>query len=109
VVYFTRCCGQRAFVAAGPGVLAALSAFVTSCTAKPIRFGIQQCPFNISSNHLAKMISDPGFINLNDVPHRLQSIVFTRCFDPSSKPRTHSGQREGIECLARTVHTGMIA
>jgi hypothetical protein len=40
-VYFTRYCVQRAFVAAGPGILPALSAFVTSCTAKPIRFRIQ--------------------------------------------------------------------
>jgi hypothetical protein len=32
---------QRAFVAAGPGILPALSAFVTFCTAKPIRFRIQ--------------------------------------------------------------------
>jgi hypothetical protein len=30
------------------------------------------------------MIPDPGIINLDDLAHRLQSIVFTHCFDPSS-------------------------
>jgi hypothetical protein len=70
---------QRAFVAAGPGVLPALSAFVTSCTAKPIRFGIQR-----PTNHLAKMIPDPGFINLDDLAHGLQSIVFEEAGNPES-------------------------
>jgi len=73
---------QRAFVAAGPGILPALSAFV-----KPIRFRVQQGVeglLNRPTNHLAEMIPDPGFINLDDLAHRLQSIVFTHCFDPSS-------------------------
>lgn len=86
-VYFARYCEQRPFVAAGPGVLPALSAFVTSCTAKPIRFGIQQRVEGLldrPTNHLAKMIPDPGFINLDDLAHRLQSIVFAHRFDPSS-------------------------
>jgi hypothetical protein len=30
------------------------------------------------------MIPDPGFINLDDLARRLQSIAFTHCFDPSS-------------------------
>jgi hypothetical protein len=86
-VYFARYCVQRPLVAAGPGVPPALGAFVTSCTAKPIRFGIQQRVeglFDRPTNHLAKMIPDPGFINLDDLTHRLQSIVFTQCFGPSS-------------------------
>jgi hypothetical protein len=67
-----------------PGVLPALS---TSCTAKPIRFGVQQRVEGLldrPTNHLVKIIPDPGFINLDDLTHRLQSIVFTYCFDPSS-------------------------
>jgi hypothetical protein len=78
---------QRAFVAAGPGILPALAAFVTPCTTKPIGFRIQQCVeglLNRPTNHLAEMIPNPGFINLDDLAHRLQSIVFTHCFDPSS-------------------------
>jgi hypothetical protein len=34
---------QRALIAAGPGILPALASFATPCTAKPIRFGIEQC------------------------------------------------------------------
>jgi hypothetical protein len=30
------------------------------------------------------MIPDQGFINLDDLAHRFQSIVFTHGFDPSS-------------------------
>jgi hypothetical protein len=64
-----------------------LPSFVTPCTAKPIRFGIQQCAeglFKRSSHNLAEMIPDTGFIDLDHPAHRLQSIVFTYCFDPSS-------------------------
>jgi hypothetical protein len=64
-----------------------LAAFITSCAAKPIGFRIQQRIerlFNRAPDHLAEMIPDPGFINLDDLAHRLQSIVFTHCFDPSS-------------------------
>ena len=55
-VYFSRYRVERAFVAAGLGELPALSAFVTSCTAKPIRFGIQQRVEGLldrPTNHLA--------------------------------------------------------
>ena len=41
-VYFPRHGVERAFVAAGPGILSALVTFVTSCSAKPISFRIQQ-------------------------------------------------------------------
>jgi hypothetical protein len=61
---------QFTFVAAGPGVLPALAAFVTPCAAKSIRFRIQQRVeglLNRPPHHLAKMIPDPGFINLDDL------------------------------------------
>ena len=78
---------QRALIATGPGILPTLAAFITSCTTKPISFRIQQRVegfLNRSTHHLAEMIPDTGFINLDDLAHRLQSIVFTHCFDPSS-------------------------
>src|SRR6478609_2521065 len=78
---------QRTLVAAGPGILPALAAFVTPCTTKSIGFGIQQCVeglFDRATHHLAEMVPDPSFINLDDLAHRLQSIVVTHGFDPSS-------------------------
>ena len=62
-VYFTRHRVQRAIIAAGPGILPALAAFVTTCTAQPIGFGIQQCVeglFNRSTHHLAEMMPGSG-------------------------------------------------
>jgi hypothetical protein len=59
---------ERGFVAASPGILPAWTSFITPCTAKPIRFGIQQCVqnlFNRSPHHCAEMIPDRGFINLD--------------------------------------------
>jgi hypothetical protein len=49
----------------------ALAAFVTPCTAKPISFRVQQCVeglFDRSTDHVAEMIPDPGFINLDEWP-----------------------------------------
>jgi hypothetical protein len=68
-VYFSRYRMQRASVAAGPGILPALIAFITSRTAKPIRFRVQQGVeglLNRPTNHLAEMIPNPGFINLDN-------------------------------------------
>jgi hypothetical protein len=50
-----------------------LNAFITSRTAKPIRFRVQQGVeglLNRPTNHLAEMIPDPRFINLDDLAHR---------------------------------------
>jgi hypothetical protein len=62
--YFARYRVQRASLAAGPGVLPALSAFVTSCTAKPIRFGIQQ---RVEGRRLHRHVSalDVGLLKLS--------------------------------------------
>jgi hypothetical protein len=57
--------------------LPALASFITPCTAKPIRFGIQrrvQGLFSRSPHHRAEMIPDTGFI----------WITWPIAFNPSS-------------------------
>src|SRR4051812_34779909 len=64
---------QRPLVAASSGVLPSLAALVTPGTAKLVSFGIQhgvQRLFDSPANHLAKMIPNPGFIDLDDLAHR---------------------------------------
>jgi hypothetical protein len=46
------------------------------------------------------MIPDLGFINLDDLAHRLQSIVLKRCFDASPvsrKPATLPVRPSGLQ------------
>ena len=65
---------QRSFVAASPGILPSLAAFITPGAAKLVGLGIQhgvQSLFHRATNHLAKMVPDPGFINLDHLTHRL--------------------------------------
>jgi hypothetical protein len=66
---------QRAFIAASPGVLPSLAAFVSTGPTQPVSFGIEQsierlpdCP----ANHLPEMIPDPGFIDLDDLANNLR-------------------------------------
>src|SRR5271166_290810 len=71
-VYFAGAGLQRPIVAASPGVLPSLAALVTAGTAKlvclSIKHGIQRL-FHRPTNHLAKMVSDPGFIDLDHLTH----------------------------------------
>ena len=64
---------QRPFIAASSGILPGLAALVTSCAAKLVSLSIQhrvQRLFDRPANHLAKMVPDPGFIDLDDLAHR---------------------------------------
>src|SRR3954466_2301336 len=65
---------QRPLVAASPRILPSLATLVTSCTAKLVCFSIQhgvQGLLHRPTNHLAKMVSNPCFIDLNHLAHRL--------------------------------------
>src|SRR5271155_2409147 len=65
---------QRPIVTAGSGVLSSLAPFITSRPAKLVRLSIQhrvQRLLHRTTNHLAKMVSDPGFIDLDHLTHRI--------------------------------------
>src|SRR6202051_1676958 len=65
---------QRPFIAASAGILPSFAAFVTCCPAKLVCFSIQHGVERLldrPSNHLAKMIPYPAFIDLDDLAHRL--------------------------------------
>src|SRR6185436_15054507 len=73
-VYFAGAGLQRPIVAASTGVLPSLTAFVTAGTAQLVCLSIQhgvQRLFHRATNHLAKMVSDPGFIDLDHLTHRI--------------------------------------
>ena len=66
-------CSVR-IVTASAGVLPSLAALVTAGTAELVCFGIQhgvQRFFHRATHHLAKMIADPRFIDLDHLTHRL--------------------------------------
>jgi hypothetical protein len=72
--YFAGAGLQRPIVAASPGVLPSLAALVTAGTAQLVCLSIQhgvQRLFHRATNHLAKMVSDPGFIDLDHLTHRI--------------------------------------
>src|ERR1051325_2954963 len=73
-VYFAGAGLQRAIIAARSGVLPSLAALVTTGTAQlvclSIQHGIERL-FHRPTNHLTKMVSDPGFIDLDHLTHRI--------------------------------------
>jgi hypothetical protein len=65
---------QRSLVAASPCILPSFAALATSGPAKLVCLSIQhrvQRLLHRSTNHLAEMVSYPGFIDLDDLTHRL--------------------------------------
>ena len=65
---------QRPIVTASLGVLPSLAALVTAGTSEPVCFGIRhgvQRLFHRPTHHLAKMIADPRFIDLDRLTRRL--------------------------------------
>jgi hypothetical protein len=65
---------QRPLVTASPGILPSLAALVTSGSTKLVSLSFQHCVqrlFNSPTNHLAEMVSNPGFIDLDYLAHRL--------------------------------------
>src|SRR3954468_20053537 len=64
---------QRPLIAASPRILPSLAALVTSCPAKLVCFSVQhgvQWLLDRPANHLANMVSNPRFIDLNHLAHR---------------------------------------
>src|SRR4029077_6975625 len=73
-VYFAGAGLQRPIVAASPSVLPSLAALVTAGTAQLVCLSIQhrvQRLFHRAPNHLAKMVSNSGFVDLDHLTHRI--------------------------------------
>ena len=86
---------QRPFIAASAGILPSFATFVTCCPAKLVRLSIQhgiQRLLDRPTNHLAKMVSNPGFIDLDDLAHRL--LVIHRLLLPYSRRSRQSRKCE---------------
>ena len=91
----------NAIVAAGPGVLPSLACARNGRHPRQlVCLSIQQWRisdlFHRATNHLAKMVSDPGFIDLDHLTHRITSITHTGCsLHSMKKPSLAKVQRIG--------------
>jgi hypothetical protein len=69
---------QRPVIAASPGVLAALAAFIAGRPAQPIRLGVEhriQRFLDRPPNHLPKMVPDPGLVDLDYLAHLFAPLI----------------------------------
>src|ERR1700677_2652117 len=97
---------QRPIVTASPGVLPSRAALVTAGTAELICFGIQhgvQRLFYSPTHHLAKMIANPSFIDLDHLTHRL--LVTHRLLLHYMKKPSVLKVRKILDVIAVAVHT----
>jgi len=77
---------QRSLITARPRVIPALTAFITTSSAKLISFHVQQRIqglFNRPANHLAEIIPDTGIVNLDHLTHVFALPVVTHHIAPS--------------------------
>ena len=90
--YFAGAGLQRSFVAASSGVLPRLAPFITARATELVCLSIQhriQCLFHRATNHLTQMVSDPGFIDLDHLTHRLLVThrLLLHCMKKPSVPK----------------------
>ncbi len=78
---------QRPVVAAGPGIDPISAALVASSPAQLVCLGIEhrvERLLNRSTDHLTEVVTNPGLINLDDLPHRSAFVLFLHGLFPPS-------------------------
>ena len=78
---------QRPVVTAGPGIDTLGAALVAPSSAQLVRLGIEhrvQRLLDRPPDHLAEVVADPGFIDLDDLAHRSAFVLFLHGFLPPS-------------------------
>ena len=101
---------QRPVIAARPRVLATLIAFITSRTARPVRFRVEhrvQRFLDRAAHHLPQMVLDPRLVNPDHFTRALALLIVVHQIAPSSSVEGAANiKSDGMDLLFARVTLG---
>lgn len=94
---------QGPFITAGSGVLSSLAPLIMLRPTKLVCLGIHHGVEHLchrTTNHLADMVSDPGLISLDHLPHRIlvTRLLLLHCTKKASLPKCQTSRRLSQRC-----------